>query len=225
MKISRSLILLAAFCVLIVQGALAGAPLKGIDVKLGKNPGGGCAARTTNDAGNANFGIWPKGDYTLSFSPAASPKSSGPATERPLNSKNAAPVSAKMHVVIQGAGAGHQAEQRDRHRIGERQQGRGHPDLPNGGRAGGRAPARYGQRDEQQAGQRACSGGDRREKLPVDLRYHRANIPANQAGAQTPAGRSGRGGKRGSAITANGRTTMPSTSLDHLTTVTSLVHV
>lgn len=106
MKISRSLILLAAFCVLIVQGALAGAPLKGIDVKLGKNPGGGCAARTTNDAGNANFGIWPKGDYTLSFSPAASPKSSGPATERPLNSKNAAPVSAKMHVVIQGASGG-----------------------------------------------------------------------------------------------------------------------
>jgi hypothetical protein len=106
MKFSLRLVLLAAFCVLIAQCALAGAPLKGIDVKLGKNPGGGCAARTTNDAGNANFGIWPKGNYTLSFTPAVSPKSSGHATERSLNSKNAAPVFAKLHVVIQGATGG-----------------------------------------------------------------------------------------------------------------------
>ncbi|MGA2217864.1 MAG: hypothetical protein ABSG51_07250 [Terracidiphilus sp.] len=99
-------ILVAAFCVLCVQSALAGAPLKGIDVKLGKNPGGGCAARTTDNSGKANFGVWPKGNYTLSFAPAASPKSSGHASERAETALPAAPVSAKMHVVIQGAAGG-----------------------------------------------------------------------------------------------------------------------
>jgi hypothetical protein len=49
------------------QVALAGSPLKGIDVKLGKNPGGGCSARTTDASGKADFGVWPKGNYTLEF--------------------------------------------------------------------------------------------------------------------------------------------------------------
>lgn len=46
--------------------ATDGAPLKGVDVKLGRNPGGGAAARTTTDAdGNFTFPVVPAGEYTL----------------------------------------------------------------------------------------------------------------------------------------------------------------
>jgi hypothetical protein len=96
---------------------LAGSPLKGVDVKLGKNPGGGCAARTTDANGNADFGVWPKGDYTLDLSAAATP---APKTYkdpedmttryRPGNNKTAtiaAPAaSSKLHIVILGSSTG-----------------------------------------------------------------------------------------------------------------------
>lgn len=98
MKTGLRMFFVVALGVLSVQSALAGAPLKGIDVKLGKNPGGGCAARTTDSTGKANFGVWPKGNYTLSFVPAASPKADV--------AKTAAPVTSKLHVIIQGATGG-----------------------------------------------------------------------------------------------------------------------
>ena len=46
----------------------AGAPLKGVDVKLGKNPGGSPAARTTTDEeGNFAFPVVPAGEYILTL--------------------------------------------------------------------------------------------------------------------------------------------------------------
>lgn len=101
MKTGLRLIFTAVFCVLSVQIAMAGSPLKGIDVKLGKNPGGGCSARTTDGAGKAGFGVWPKGNYTLSFAPQSA---SGQAAERTQGAKPVA--AAKLHVVIQGAVGG-----------------------------------------------------------------------------------------------------------------------
>lgn len=93
----------AVFSVLLVQGALAGAPLKGIDVKLGKNPGGGCAARTTSGDGKANFGVWPKGNYTLSFAATAAPKV---IVETAKGAKLMSAAASKMHIAIQGADGG-----------------------------------------------------------------------------------------------------------------------
>lgn len=78
-------------CVLAVQSAFAGSPLKGIDVKLGRNPGGGCSARTSDANGNVNFGVWPKGNYTVALN----------ASNMPVNARVAKP--AKLHIEIHGA--------------------------------------------------------------------------------------------------------------------------
>jgi hypothetical protein len=98
----------AATFILLAQIAFAGAPLKGIDVKLGKNPGGGCAARTTDAGGKADFGVWPKGNYTLEFATADSALAAAPATSRTQApaSKLVAPSPTKLHVVITGATGG-----------------------------------------------------------------------------------------------------------------------
>jgi hypothetical protein len=84
------------------HAAFAGAPLKGIDVKLGKNPGGGCAARTTDAGGRADFGVWPKGNYTLEFAPAATPNA--PAVQ-PTSRTIPMPALMRVHVVISGTSA------------------------------------------------------------------------------------------------------------------------
>ncbi len=107
MRTSLRLLLALAFYVLCVQSALAGAPLKGIDVKLGKNPGGGCAARTTDGAGKANFGVWPKGNYTLSVAPATTSEQASQPTSRIEGARKLSTLaSSKMHLTIIGAATG-----------------------------------------------------------------------------------------------------------------------
>lgn len=48
-----------------------GTPLKGVDVKLGKNPGGTACARVTTDetTGKINFGVLQPGSYSLTIVP------------------------------------------------------------------------------------------------------------------------------------------------------------
>ena len=97
-----------ATVILFAQLAFAGAPLKGIDVKLGKNPGGGCAARTTDAGGKADFGVWPKGNYTLEFTSAASSSTAALAASRTSSpaTKPGTQAALKLHVVITGATGG-----------------------------------------------------------------------------------------------------------------------
>jgi len=89
----------AIACLFYVSNAHAGVPLKGIDVKLGKNPGGGCAARTTDAGGKADFGVWPKGNYTLDVEPSVANVAPDEKTSRA-----ASPV--KLHVVLSGTATG-----------------------------------------------------------------------------------------------------------------------
>jgi hypothetical protein len=87
---------------------VAGAPLKGVDVKLGKNPGGKPAARTTTDGkGKFNLGVVSAGSYILTLEFPA-----GPAPEQAANaegSKEKAPnaVNVKLaKITINGSVGG-----------------------------------------------------------------------------------------------------------------------
>ncbi len=71
MRITRSALLALGLVALTTIAALAGAPLKGVDVKLGKNPGGNVASRITGADGQFDFGVLPKGSYQVAFTPAA----------------------------------------------------------------------------------------------------------------------------------------------------------
>jgi len=71
----RSTFASAALLLLLAGQAGAGAPLKGVDVKLGKNPGGGVMARTTTDGnGTFVFANLSAGSYWLTFDRVAEPK-------------------------------------------------------------------------------------------------------------------------------------------------------
>jgi hypothetical protein len=105
--------------------AWAGAPLKGIDVKLGKNPGGGCAARAqsctgghnvvaTGDDGSADFGVLPEGGYIVTLDGAAA-KSASVTVTGAAESKTADPsgigtvsfhADGKQDVVVRVSGGG-----------------------------------------------------------------------------------------------------------------------
>jgi len=78
--------LLAVLCTFVVAGiAYAGAPLKGVDVKLGRNPGGGASARTTDANGKVTFGVLPRGSYYIQIvTPPPTPPAPGARMEPPM---------------------------------------------------------------------------------------------------------------------------------------------
>ena len=106
MRTGRIVAIASAVTLSLSFAALAGVPLKGVDVKLGKNPGGSCAARTTDAAGKANFGVWSAGNYNITFGPPPTSAPSANATAKATARTSAPPIPTRMHLVITGAAGG-----------------------------------------------------------------------------------------------------------------------
>ncbi|TAM45840.1 MAG: carboxypeptidase regulatory-like domain-containing protein [Acidobacteria bacterium] len=94
------LALLAALVPGRAQAGVMGAPLKGVDVKLGKPPGGGAAARTTDDRGAFDFGVVPKGTYVLTVALHGAPGIAPPAQalQRGSAASSAAPQTCLIEI-------------------------------------------------------------------------------------------------------------------------------
>jgi hypothetical protein len=65
----RGLLFSCLFVVITASTALAGAPLKGVDVKLGKNPGGKPAARINATGPGYSLSTGTYGDSTVRVAP------------------------------------------------------------------------------------------------------------------------------------------------------------
>ena len=110
MSLLRLGLVTSAISALFASAALAGAPLKGVDVKLGRNPGGMAAARTTDGDGRADFGVLPAGQYTVSVASrktahlivSGSPGGSVELTLAPLHAQARAARSAPTVVEVSG---------------------------------------------------------------------------------------------------------------------------
>ena len=103
---AATLVLLAALVPGTTRAGSLGAPLKGVDVKLGKPPGGGAAARTTDDLGNFNFGVVPKGTYVLTVALRENPRTAPPAVAARHGLGPQSPAPQTCVIEINGAAGG-----------------------------------------------------------------------------------------------------------------------
>jgi hypothetical protein len=101
-------VLAAAACALLATTVpvRAGAPLKGVDVKLGRNPGGSPAARTTDAGGKVHFGVLPKGSYYLIVVEPKSDEAMSGASARPTAKTAGAADMRTGSVAVDGAVGG-----------------------------------------------------------------------------------------------------------------------
>lgn len=99
--VTVTIMTLALLAALVPGTSQAGAPLKGVDVKLGRPPGGGGAARTTDENGKFDFGVVPKGTYYLSVALHAVPRNAPPtgAAQRGAGSSDPAPQTCIIELI------------------------------------------------------------------------------------------------------------------------------